>query len=636
MTTANSKPAKAGILSRAGAYLSGRRNWHDIPGYHVGEVFSDVPVSVAATAAVAGDIIAPKVVVNGLVYGCIVAWEVAVMEEGQVWGDIHAAHLTVVAGGKVQGWTSTLTEENYQALLSGQITLDGLPRTGQPALLADLETRGLTSLLSDQTFSQPENRLELLRRLQAEAGAALAARAELEQQFESRVADAAGQAMAEATSLRQELAADQDQLSGLQTRLEEIEATLQLAEQQAAVQADELSTTCRQLEQQTQLVSELQTALAEQATLLENQESANQRLTRQISQSMGHHESAASRIENLETALQGSLQRAADLEESLLRWQELADVTEKRVNELQEQLEKSAFQLEESSRVTEILRAQRERLQEAWDRTSTELNEWQNRVTDLEQTVAESHEELAFLRDQLTHRPPLDQQAEAEMQTLKISLTSAEAQVSELEKRVERAEAEVQEYFDQILWYKASLKTTSLELEETQQQADIQAKELERLNGEIVEKQAQVDKWKTNIGRMTEMLYEAERRFKEMQAEVEAVQGQRSDETVKLRESLRQRELQMEANEREIDRYHQEFQAQSGRLAETQALLIEREVEANRARATVATHLQEINKIKQLAGKRIRDLEAEVEQTRQQLKDLTTLLDRRKRREAGE
>ena len=40
------------------------------------------------------------------------------------------------------------------------------------------------------------------------------------------------------------------------------------------------------------------------------------------------------RIHSIETAMTSSLQHSSDLEASLVRWQELAEVTEKRVNEL--------------------------------------------------------------------------------------------------------------------------------------------------------------------------------------------------------------------------------------------------------------------------------------------------------------
>jgi hypothetical protein len=132
---------------------------------------------------------------------------------------------------------------------------------------------------------------------------------------------------------------------------------------------------------------------------------------------------------------------------------------------------------------------------------------------------------------------------------------------------------------------------------------------------------------------MTEMLYGAEARIRTLQTEVTTLKDQSEEETQSLREALRLRQLQLEAAEVEVDGYYSQFEAQSKRLAEAQATLIEREVALNRSRTQAAASSHELAKIKELAAKRIRILEEELAQARRRLKDMVTFLERRRRRD---
>jgi chromosome segregation ATPase/cytoskeletal protein CcmA (bactofilin family) len=633
MTVLNTKPQSRGLITRAGALFRRRRNWLEIPGYHVGDIFSAEPVHVTATAAVAGDVVAPKVVVEGLLYGSVGAWEVAVAASGSIWGDIYAGAIEVEPGGKVQGWVSTVDEPTYQALLNGQSSLRALTAADEADLLADLEARGLSALLPNGSLVEPVNRLAILRRLQAEAGAAILARTELERNFDQRLSELADEALAEAATLRQDVTVAHDRLSAAQGQLQEWDSAVLQRDEQIAGYVAELAEVRDSLSHKSVALAKSNAVGEQQAAEIATLAAAREQLARQVEELVLQAEAMAEKLENRENALQGSLQRAADLEESLLRWQELADTTEKRAGDLEVEMKNVRLQAEESARSYEKMRAQRRKLQLAWDEASAEALSWKTRAGQLQEDVEELRLEGDEMRQRLSEQPPASDTLVAEREGLRAELLKMKGQAEALEKRLAGAEAEVQAYYDQLLWYKASLKTSTLELEQLQKQVAEQAAELEQLRTESGQRQGQVETWKTNIGRMTEMLYGAEERIRTLQAEVTTLKDQSEEEIQSLREALRQRQLQLEAAEVEVDGYYSQFEAQSNRLAEAQATLVEREVALNRSHTQAAAASHELAALKELAGKRIRTLEEELAQARRRLKDMVTFLERRRRRD---
>jgi chromosome segregation ATPase/cytoskeletal protein CcmA (bactofilin family) len=633
MTALNNKPENRGLFKRAGALIKGRRHWLEIPGYHVGDILSAEPVHITATAAVAGDVIAPKVVVEGLLFGSVGAWEVNVAQGGCIWGDVCTGAIQVEPGASVHGWVSTLDENAFQALLNGRSSLRAVVTTDEAELLTDLEARGLSALLPPGPVVDPANRLAIVRRLQEEAGAALAARRELERAFDQRLAELADQALGEAASLRLEVVTIREKLSSAAEQLEEEESQRQQREQQIAGYVGELALVRDNLNDSSVALAEATLTLEQQTAEITSLREDRAKLTAELAEVTLQVESLRERLEHRESALQASLQRGADLEGSLLRWQELADTTEKRVVDLQNELATVRAEVEENAHRQNKVRSERDKLQLAWNKASAEALSWQTRAGQLEEELKAVRHETEFLREQLLSRPPAADEVRAELDQVQAELLDATAHVVELEKRLDGAEAEVQAYYDQLLWYKASLKSTSLELEQVQQQAVEQAEQLVHLRGESAERQSQADKWKANIGRMTELLYAAEQRIRSLQSEVTALKDQSDEESQSLREAVRQSQLQLQAAEAEVDGYFAQFEAQSKRLAEAQAVLIEREVEVERLRAQTAAGSHEVSRLKELAARRIRTLEEELAEARRQLQDMVNFLERRRRRE---
>src|SRR5687768_1638698 len=138
MTTPSLKRNNRGLLRRAGAALRGQRGWLHVEDYHVGDLHRETPVRVSGT--VAGNILAPKVVVAGLLYGVVAALEVIIEEQGQVWGDVYAHSIRLEGGGKVHGWISTLDQEAYHALRAGDTHLPDPTLPPNVQLPADLQS----------------------------------------------------------------------------------------------------------------------------------------------------------------------------------------------------------------------------------------------------------------------------------------------------------------------------------------------------------------------------------------------------------------------------------------------------------------------------------------------------------------
>ncbi|MCI0394713.1 MAG: polymer-forming cytoskeletal protein [Chloroflexi bacterium] len=645
LAPAGKRDNEPGLLQRVGFALRHGRNWLEVHDYHVGDIQSEQPVHVAAGAAVAGEVMAPKVIVSGLVYGFVVAREVAVEGQGQVWGDVYATSFQVSETGKVHGWIGSLDEASYLALRTGKMAVDDLPSAGHHLLPPDLRDDRLLAGQPDLDWSGdgdvgPANRrLAVMRRLQAEAAAALLARAEMERAFEARIAEIAGEAVSEAAALRQEVVASRSELLLLRERLAQSQETAQMRDGQVQSQTEELATLRRSLDERTAALDDMQVAFEKQNLKLADLEHHRRQLEKQLKGETERADGLVGRVENLESAFQGSLQHTAEQEESLVRWQELAEVTEARVKQLEAELKTVNLQLAENSRVVEMLRVQRDKVQREWERTQRELAEahaeqegfqqsWQKSTAELQAARQENdnlQDEVAALRLKFESQPAEYGHALAELAT-------ARAKISQLEDRLRRMETEAQEYYDQFLWNKASLESTRAEVEELRKVVLDQSTFVNRLQTELEEKQSQVEKWKDSVGRMTDLLYTADQKVKELESHTVQAQGRSSGQVEELRESLRQRQLQLEAYEAEVEFLHQEMEGQSKRLADIQAMLVEREIELGRLRETGAKQTQQLESFKKIAGQRIQALETELAQTKQKLQDLTVYLDRRRRR----
>jgi chromosome segregation ATPase len=608
----------------------------------------------------------------------VVALEVTIEPGGELWGDVLAAAMQLQPGGKLHGCFTTLAEDDYRALSGGEVTpVEAMARSASPP---DGAARAVRLVDGERV---PDVRLEVIRLLQAEVVAAFSARAALEHSFETRLREEAGESMAEAARLADELRLAREAIRIAQGRSEEAAAVLQLREEQGNEQAKRLEALQSLLAERATLYQELKTT-AEQAQLeLERLRSANAELEQHVKTGAFRIEELGKRIEGLESALQASLQHSVEQEAALVRWQELAEITERRANELSEELQSALLRSKESHRVLEHLREQKERLrlllEKAGQRIELVEAQWAEaeRFRPLYETTNNQLAGLVVERDELAARLATVEavQGESAVQierlqgelnaarsapgNLQEQLDAAKRQIVELESHL--AEARVvanaldvvrrkigsleqnasdarrreREAADLALWYRTSLEATHAELAASREENEQKALAIVALQSELEERRGHIDKWRNNIGRLTELLYGAEHKARAAGAELTEVRQRLEREKEQLGSGLREAQLQLQAAEDEIDRYYIEITAQRNRYGEIQATLAEQLIEQQRMRAALAEQSEQLAQHRQVAADRIQTLESELSRSQQQLRDLTAWIERRKRREGA-
>ncbi len=628
------------ILQRATNALRFGRDLEQIADYHVGNVQSEQAVMVLPGAAVVGDIQAERVVVSGLVYGFIAASEVIVKEGGQVWGDVFTAAFQLEVGGKVHGWISTSDESIPEGSPSG----NGLNGLDEAPLSPEIEALAAEFPSLDLESAVPKERAVIWRQLQAEAAVALMARLELEKSFGERVDEVAGQSLSESSRLRDEVLVFREERTALIEQVDELEEELAVERGNVESKTAELTTVRKLLDDQNAALEELQAVFEQQSLKYATFEDERRDLKTNLEQEKERIAEMDERMANLESALQGSFQHTAEQEEALIRWQELAEVTEKRANTLESELETAQLQLKESTQVLEMVRAQREKLEAEWEKADealkevsgerdsiqAELSKKAEQLNRLEQERSGLNASLTALQERYDAQPP-------EFEQMLEKLEAATANQAEMTERLRQVESEAQNYHEQWLWTKASLDTSYSELEAMRQSVNEHEMIVQQLQDQIVEKEKTVETWKNSMGRMTDLLYEAEHKVKTLeQNAVEAkVQAVESAEKNALQDEIRKQQLQLEAYEAEVGHIHGEIEGQSQRFAEVQATLIEREIALGQAQEIAKKQAAQLDRVKRMAGKRIRELEEELTDTQQKLNDLSVWLERRQKREGN-
>lgn len=599
---------KPGFIAR---FRREKEEWLDVSGYLVEGLTTDKPVIIHVDGTVVGHIVAPKVIVKGTITGSAYCHNVEVTETGHILGDVYAVSFTVHPGGKVQGWMSSIDEADLARYRATGTLID------KPRLVSQAEK--LAEKIDTSFLTHNESEMEALHLLQLELAAALASRYEMEQDFEKRLTEMAGEAYSKINSLTEQLTAVRSELTGQKRSLDETQETIHQQKTQIERQSNELAIARELMTDQNQELSELRdlyndlrhkhtVLLAEKAEV----DAALEMFTKE-------NEAYARRLESLETIHSNNLQYQADQEDSLVRWQELAEVKEKRAAELETQLQKMQFQLEESANTINLLREQRHDLDEELERALVDLRGLQGSKT----------------------RPLVDTAALAELTD---RITQLEAELADAE----------QEYLEQIIWYKANLESSRSELEAARETAVTQATQNERLQTEIEElraalaqQQAEIAGWQDKLSQQQQAATEQQKTITRLQVEAAQWQEQEAatwqtavaeketlwrNQTDELQQTitllkadkknmqatLRESQTQLQASEAEVNRYLQETRAQGERLAEIHARLVEREVQLKQlsgqfkqARDMIEKQNQTIKQMKEMASEKIRALQAE-------------------------
>jgi len=163
----------------------------EISAFRVGNIRAEKAVVVTAGATLIGDLLAPEIVVEGLVYGYVACQRLIVAPGGQIWGDVYVSALELAPEGKINGWVSTLDAGTVDLLRSRVLALGDLPgREDQPLPNELVERIGNAGADVEDDQRKSQRRSGIWRQLRSEAALALLARAEIEATFEQRKAEA--------------------------------------------------------------------------------------------------------------------------------------------------------------------------------------------------------------------------------------------------------------------------------------------------------------------------------------------------------------------------------------------------------------------------------------------------------------
>ena len=676
MTVTNNNRNNRNIL---GFFRRGER-WREIPpGYRTGDIHSDIPIAILPESSVMGNVFAPKILVEGMLYGSAVALEVTIEAGGQIWGDVHSGRLQVEPGGKLQGWVSNLDADAYESIQVAGLIPDEIDDH-------TIEFSQLPAEVEIGRLARNGEQVDVLRRLQMESAAALAARDELERAFDKRLSETAGEATARAASLHEELSKLRLELTALREERDESREELRERTAQVERQANEIIMARDLLTERTEEFESLQqqhtTTLEELADLLQAKNSLDHEMVAANKQV----DVLTDRLRSIESALQNSLQHASEQEESLIRWQELAEVTEGKVETLQLEVANLKFQATENNRLNEMLRAQRKQAEDAWQTAQEELAqlrqkdtmrlvppevmvELETQISELKTTLAQAEESRQALSDQMAK---MQTQHEAQLTQLRGQYEGA---VVQAQQEAVTAKEELQRNKELMLWDKATLDTTQTALEQAQDElAETQAA-VTQLNTQLKTQQAEVERLQavesdlaaevqvktaelaeaqdllaarglelsvvqekfgeqeTAVTQLHQELAKFQEKMKQLTQEIEAGKKQYAQaqeeamlEASELRERLRETKTQLEAQEAETEDYYQQMQDQGGRLAEIQATLIEREIALTALQQTVDKQKALIDRIKNVTTERMDKLNHELSKTREQLKQAIAMV----------
>lgn len=634
MTGTSSKPANPSFLTR----FKRSPAWKEYAGYYVGDIYENQPVAIPPGATIVGQVTAPQIMVLGLLSGSAVGRDVVISDKGQVWGDVFAVHFHMESGGKIRGWVNSITETEFDDLAAGAVIV--APENGDSP--GDLKPEHKRVLDKD--------RLDALRQLQTETAVALAARTELEESFDQRLSEIAGDAANQVTLLRENLKASQTQLTQVQQEADALTELLQTREAQIKRQSDELLNTQDLLAQTTETLEEIQTAYAQKEEAFAQLQAAKTGADTHLEEALNHVDTLTGRVHNIETALQASLSHSSDQEDALIRWQELAESTEKRADELQIELEKAKRQIQESYDVTALLSEQRKQLEKEWGEAQMRIDELeqqlqaeadrsqsllaksdetiQSLVSEITlhkklgertaQTQQELLDELALLKEQVTIKEAEVADARLHYKKLHVRWKETSAQLEAIQKQPTRllsterqdnlakklaeAEERAEQYHEQMVWNQAGLENTRTELNQIRAYAEKQEAHSQQLAAENHKQQ--------------EKLRELQQELQTLKQQRDQQEKQTAQEKENLKQSLRAQRSQLDASEKDLARYLTETEQQGKRLAEIQAALIEREIELQETRQIVAKQQKFIKQMQEVTKTKIQDLQTQLAQTR--------------------
>ena len=645
-----------------------------LEGYSAGRVREPIPVRVAPDTAVVSDIIAPQVVVEGLVHGFIIARELFIAATGRVWGDVYTTAVTIAPQGQLNGWLSTIDEQTYTSLYENPQVLVNLAASQNGSSVVKALPPQLHTAANELLNTLPPERVGILHLLQQEAGTALAARLELEQEFERRLDETHVQALNEATSLRQQEAMFLSKQGESRQQIADLQAQLDVRARELGERTAEISTAHHTIEKQADELLDLQTHYSMQTAELSAAQQRIEQLQGQVQLLERQAEATAERIHSLDIALQDSLQRGSEQEEALVRWQELAELTEKQAKEAKAELDTLTMQQREGAQTLAIMRDQRNRLEQEWDKAQDEIAKLKKQlaaqaeqpnlagqVAQLQKELERKVSELNLTKQAMVESTGALAQAKRQMEFAEQDLKRVREQEAALGlaqeqiRKLHEEQTDLNQELNHIQGEHRLLKVDSERRITALQQDNQRARErLQEMQGQMTASQAVLQAAEAKLQQATEREQQQEKLVARLGYELQQAQQAQANQvpaveletlraqlaTLKADYSLQQSQVKqlkeevqssrsrLQAFEQEVETYRQQIGQQGGRVAELQGELVEHDLRYKQVLAGARKQAAELQQIKQAAQQRIAALQADVQKARQQVQDLTAVLER--------
>ncbi|MDJ0756925.1 MAG: polymer-forming cytoskeletal protein [Ardenticatenaceae bacterium] len=597
-----------------------------VEGYEIGAIHTSYAVVVPSNSAVAGDIIGETIRVTGQVFGNLMAREIAIEANGIVWGDLFAQKISVEPGGTIRGWVHTLDHSTLsECLSSGQPPAAGLEL--DPSLPDDLRQE-----IEQMRADIPEERLSLLETLIAELATARLARFELEQSFEKRLEVMTAERTAEAEQLQEEVESLQRERVANHQRIGELTANLQQTEE-AIERAEEL------LGEKSQLIdkqeAELNSVLAteeEKIAWRKQLEDENQRLDEDLQTMSRRAEELAERITSLEAALKASNQRAAEQEQALIHWQELAELNEVSAKEARENLEDLQFAVKQNVLLAENLQGEKEKLTKLLESAQTKIIRLEESTADFDQSIV-SHERLEQLEDELARKT-------REVELTKQALVESTAAYSQATRQIKALEEEMGA-FQSIGEQRDQWEKYINDLEDQLEIAGLKAVKAEKKMAEVTE---EVNQLKTDHAQQQDVVTDLRSQNEELNQAIESYKIEIEGLAEKLDEALSDEHdtqttvvdhdlivQQLKKHHlQDLDYLNEQLAAQSQKLAEAQSTLVNEKIEAEAITSALQTKEEEMEQMRNEAIKYIQNLQIELRKREAQVQDLIAYIEREK------
>ena len=175
-------------------------------------------------------------------------------------------------------------------------------------------------------------------------------------------------------------------------------------------------------------------------------------------------------------------------------------------------------------------------------------------------------------------------------------------------------------------------KHSNRSLTETQEQLQAKEQRIAELDQLRTQLETTSEGWKENVGNSLQRLSVAEAEVQSLREQLTAGRAKVNAATKQAEELKLMRSL-MEAKEEEITRYAAELNSQGQKLANLHANLVDREMAFDNLRQEHTSRTEELARVKRVAGERIKGLNDELSQARQQLKEVAAWMERRRRQE---